>query len=234
MKFFLPLIFFLYALSAYSQGFTLLNSQEEYFVQTGELHKSPLSIRNNSTKPLRLAVRVLDTDQETEELLASICADESCLDRSGLLEIKTLEPGELFEGLSFHLKTSFEEVQGNIRFLFFDTDNPSNAIERSFKFHVQGEFPSGIMYQRPDLKVSNAYPNPIANTATIDYSLGSANNNARIIILNILGNQVLEHELPSNESSIKIPTDQLTNGVYFYTLQLNGKNVATKKMVVRK
>lgn len=234
MKFFLPLIFLFYALSAYSQGFTLLNTQEEYYTQIGELHKSPISIRNHSEKPLRLAIRVLDTDQEAEELLASICVGENCLDRNGLLEIKPLAPGELFEGLTFLLKTSFDEIQGNIRFLFFDTDNPSNAVEHSFKFHVQGEFPSGIMYQRPDLKVSNAYPNPIVNTATIDYSLGSAHHSARIIILNILGNQVLEHELPATESSIKIPTDQLTNGVYFYTLQLDGKNVATKKMVVRK
>lgn len=234
MRHFLPVLFLICSLSAYSQGFTLLNSQEEYFVQTGELHKAPLSIQNNSEKPLRLAVRILDTDQDNEELLASICVGENCLDRNGLLEIKPLEPGEVFDELSFHLKTSFDETQGSIRVLFFDTDNPSNAVEQFFKFHVQGEFPNGIMYQRPDLKVSNAYPNPIANTATIDYSLGDLNSSARIVILNILGNQVLEHELPASENSIKIPTDQLTNGIYFYTLQLNGKNVATKKMVVRK
>lgn len=234
MKVFLPVIFFLFALNAYSQEFTLLDSQEEYYAQTGEIHKSSLSIRNDSKKALRLAVRVLDTDQENEELLASICSGENCLDRNGLLEIKPLAPGERFDGLTFHLKSSFDETQGNIRFLFFDTDNPSNAIERAFKFHVQGNFSNGIMYQRPDLKVSNAYPNPIANTATIDYSFGNAEHTARIIILNILGNQVLEHTLPPNENSIKIPTDLLANGIYFYTLQLDGKNVATKKMVVRK
>lgn len=233
MRFFLPVILFFCSLSAYPQGFTLLNSQEEYYVQTGELHKSPLSIRNESDQPLRLAIKILETDQENDELLASICAGDNCLDKNGLLEIQTLEPGETFDGLSFNLSAIFDEVQGNIRFLFFDTDNPNNAIERSFKFHVQGDFPSGILYQRPDLKVSNAYPNPIANSATIDYSLGFGQS-AKIVILNLLGNQVIEQELPYSENSIKIPTEQLSNGIYFYTLQLNGKNVATKKMVVRK
>ncbi len=234
MKDFLPALFFICSLTAYSQGFTLLNAEDEYFVQTGKLHEAPLSIHNNSGKTLRLAVKVLDTDLSTENQLASLCIGENCLDSNGLLEIKSLEPGETFDDLSFHLNTSFEEGQGNIRFLFFDTDNPANAIERSFKFHVQGEFPNGIMYQRPDLKVSNAYPNPIVNVATIDYALGNSGSAARILILNILGDKVLEQDLPSTENSIRIPTDQLNNGIYFYTLQLNGKNVATKKMVVRK
>lgn len=234
MRFFLPVIFFLYSLSAYAQEFTLLNSQEEYYVQTGEFQKTPLGIRNNSEHPLRLAIKVLDTDQEDEELnAASLCVGDNCLDKNGLLEIKTLEPGETYNDLSFNQSAIFQELQGRIRFLFFDTDNPANALERSFKFHVQGEFPSGIMYQRPDLKVSNAYPNPISSMATIDYSLNMGQT-AKIVVLNLLGNQVLEQELSYSESSVKIPTEQLSNGIYFYTLQLNGKNVATKKMVVKK
>ncbi|WKN31973.1 T9SS type A sorting domain-containing protein [Porifericola rhodea] len=234
MKFFLPVLFLLCTLSAYSQEFTLLNSQEEYFVPTGKLQEFPLSIHNQSDKPLRLAVRFLDTDQSNEDLPASLCIGEDCLDKEGILEINTLRAGETFDDISFKLKASFKEIQGNIRLLFFDTDAPANALERSFTFHVQGEFPGGIMYQRPNLKVSNAYPNPIVSAATIDYSISDMNDKAQIVVLNLLGNQVFAQDLPPAENSLKIPADELSNGIYFYTLNLNGKNVATKKMVVRK
>lgn len=91
------------------------------------------------------------------------------------------------------------------------------------------------MYQRPDMKISNAYPNPIVSSASIDYALNTFDDHAaKIMVMNLLGNKVMEFELMRGEHSINIPADELSNGIYFYTLQLDCKNVATKKIVVRK
>lgn len=234
MKLFLPALLLILSLQAQSQDFMLLGSEKEYFLQAGELHKSKIAIKNNATEPLRLAVRIVEADFEG---LANpnICLGDQCIEDGGILEVNTLEPGEVFDGLSFLLEAGMDESRGTVRYLIFDTDNPTNALERELTFHVQGEFPAGIMFQRPDMKISNAYPNPIVSSASIDYSMDTFEDHAaRIVVMNLLGNKVMEFELMSGEHSINIPTDELSNGIYFYTLQLDGKNVATKKIVVRK
>ena len=234
MKFFLPAILLFYCLSAYSQSFSLLASDEEYFMQAGDLHTSNITIQNNSQGALNLAIRILEINTEGSAVMPNICLGDNCLEEQSILEVSSLKPGEIVDQLSLTLQAGNEESQGILRYIIFDIDNPSNALEHSIRFHVQGEFPGGIMYQRPDLKVSNAYPNPIVSSATIDYSFTVLNHAARILVLNILGNQVMQFDLLDGQHSVKIPTDQLSNGIYFYTLQLDGKNVATKKMVVRK
>lgn len=234
MKLFLPALLLILSLQAQSQDFTLLGSEKEYFLQAGELHKSKIAIKNNATEPLRLAVRIVEADFEGIAN-PNICLGDQCIEDGGILEVNTLEPGEVFDGLSFLLEAGMDEARGTVRYLIFDTDNPSNALERKLTFHVQGEFPAGIMFQRPDMKISNAYPNPIVSSASIDYSMDTFEDHAaRIVVMNLLGNKVMEFELMSGEHSINIPTDELSNGIYFYTLQLDGKNVATKKIVVRK
>jgi hypothetical protein len=234
MKLFLPLFLFLLSLHAQAQDFTLVGSEKEYFLQAGELHQSKIAIKNNAAEPLRLAVRILEADFEGS-VSPSICLGDQCLEVGGILEVNPLEPGELFDGLSLMLEAGQDEARGAVRYLIFDTDNPSNALERKVNFHIQGEFPAGIMYQRPDMKISNAYPNPIVSSASIDYFMDTYEEHAaKILVMNLLGNKVMEFELMGGEHSINIPADELSNGIYFYTLQLDGKNVATKKIVVRK
>ncbi|MFP4091110.1 MAG: T9SS type A sorting domain-containing protein [Cyclobacteriaceae bacterium] len=234
MKLLLPVLLFFFTLNTQAQEFTLLNSKDEYFVKTGQLHTVPFKIRNDSDDVLQLAVQVIDIMAEDEPLM-NLCYGDNCLNEEGILEIKTLKPGEEFDGLTLQLSSGFfEEKQGHLKYLFFDINNPENSLVRDIRYHITNEFPNGIMFSRPDIKVSNAYPNPVVDQATLEYSLQDPMLKANIVVHNLLGNQVLSMDLPYGESSIKLPAEELTNGIYFYTLQINGKKVSTKKMVVRK
>jgi hypothetical protein len=234
MKLLLPVFLLLFSLYTQAQEFTLLNSQDEYYVKSGQLHTVPFKIRNDSDKPLDLAVQVIDVLEEDNPLL-NICYDNKCLNEEGILEIKTLQPGEEFDGLTLKVSGGFfDEKQGLLKYLFFDINKPDNQLLKSIRYHIVGEFPNGIMYSRPDIKVSNAFPNPLVKDATVEYTLQDPSMQASIVVHNLLGNQVLNLDLPYGERNIKIPAEQLKNGIYFYTLQLNGKKVSTKKMVVRK
>jgi hypothetical protein len=57
---------------------------------------------------------------------------------------------------------------------------------------------------------------------------------AKVVIHNILGSQVGHYELPVFETKVKIQADELTSGVYFYTVYLDNIGVLTRKLVVRK
>lgn len=83
------------------------------------------------------------------------------------------------------------------------------------------------------ITVSNIYPNPSTNFVNFDYYLPSQTKQAKIVIHNILGSIVGQYEL-KQDNKIKISVNDLKSGVYFYTITVGNKNLATKKFIVRR
>lgn len=104
----------------------------------------------------------------------------------------------------------------------------------SFEKPVADHFTNGTLFSGESIRVSNVFPNPVSNQAGIDYTLTDPQADASIVIHNLLGNKVAETPLEKGSSNVRIPTDLLNNGIYFYSLYVNGKRVATKKMLVKK
>lgn len=89
-----------------------------------------------------------------------------------------------------------------------------------------------FFFNNDKVKVLNAFPNPASEYAQIDYSV-AANGNAKITLYNVLGVQVSEYDLDKGDHTLRIQTRELPTGVYFYQLLLDGKKVATKKLLIR-
>jgi hypothetical protein len=70
--------------------------------------------------------------------------------------------------------------------------------------------------------------------AFVDYSLTSDRVKAKIRVHNILGNIVGEYDLTTAESLMRIKTEELTAGIYFYTLYVDNESVMTRKLIVKK
>lgn len=81
--------------------------------------------------------------------------------------------------------------------------------------------------------VSNVYPNPASDYAEIDYQINSPVGEAKITVSDILGTPVAEYILEQNDRKIRITTRDMATGMYFYRLSLDGKKVATKKLLVQ-
>lgn len=80
-----------------------------------------------------------------------------------------------------------------------------------------------------------AYPNPANNQFTVEYNLVQEGN-VSLVITDITGQVVLSEEFGSQTKGTYksvISTDELANGVYFYTLNVDG-TLMTKKMTVSK
>ncbi len=76
-------------------------------------------------------------------------------------------------------------------------------------------------------------PNPFNENTVIDYQLAGNPQHAMINVYDLKGNQLLS--IPLNErpkGSIEISATKLGPGMYFYSLIVNGKAVASKKMVI--
>lgn len=89
------------------------------------------------------------------------------------------------------------------------------------------------LFANDRIVVSNVYPNPASDYAEIDYQITAPTGEARIIVSDILGSPIAEYTLESNERKVRIGTREFPTGMYFYRLSLDGKKVATKKLLVQ-
>ena len=80
------------------------------------------------------------------------------------------------------------------------------------------------------------YPNPFNPTTTINYELQNVSN-ANMIIFNATGEMVWEtgnRRQEAGEYSVEFDGSGMNSGIYFYTLEINGKMMQKKKMVMIK
>ncbi|MCS6820350.1 MAG: T9SS type A sorting domain-containing protein [Microscillaceae bacterium] len=116
-----------------------------------------------------------------------------------------------------------------------DKEKPTkkrNQLEKQVKRKDLALF-TDVLFENEKITVSRVYPNPATTIAIIDYVLHDQNINAKITISNVLGNVIQEFLLYPEQKRIKINTYEYNSGVYFYTLSLEGKAVATKKLIVK-
>ncbi|MFN8347910.1 MAG: T9SS type A sorting domain-containing protein [Spirosomataceae bacterium] len=90
-----------------------------------------------------------------------------------------------------------------------------------------------LLFVSDKLRVLNAYPNPANEYTEIDYQLSPGVGTAKIALFNVIGNSVAEYDLDKNDRQLRIPTREMPTGVYFYRLLLEGKAIATKKLLIR-
>ena len=89
------------------------------------------------------------------------------------------------------------------------------------------------LFTNEKITISNIYPNPASEYAELDYTIQSGVREAKVIIYNILGSQMDEYDLRKTDKKLRVNTREMPTGLYFYQLSLDGKKVATKKMLVR-
>lgn len=73
-----------------------------------------------------------------------------------------------------------------------------------------------------------AYPNPASDEVT--FSLGNVKAGSKLVLRDMSGRTV---KMVDAQAEVRMDVDGLNAGVYFYTLEENGKAVVTRKLVVR-
>ena len=89
------------------------------------------------------------------------------------------------------------------------------------------------LYSNDIITVSNIYPNPASERAELDYNITGDLKDVKVIFYNVLGTKMNEYVLLKNSRKLTVDTAVMPTGLYFYQLSLEGKKVATKKMLVR-
>ena len=105
------------------------------------------------------------------------------------------------------------------------------AVSSQAQVSKSGE---NYLFVNDRVQVSHLYPNPAVDYAEIDFQINSGVQDVKLTFYNILGQEIKEITLERDQRSMRIPMRDFNSGMYMYQLSIDGRSVATKKLIVRK
>jgi hypothetical protein len=122
---------------------------------------------------------------------------------------------------------------GVVTYRFFNFGAfPADSVDITFTYN----YTTGTTSIAPALNVRNEVsqpsPNPAFNSTVISYSLTNPNAVARLKVYDLLGQEVRNYSLQNQAGQISLDVSQLQGGIYFYSMVVDGKTIATRRLVV--
>ena len=118
-----------------------------------------------------------------------------------------------------------------VKYTFFNVDFFDDNISFYVKYIGTATGIEEELYH--DILLSDCYPNPTTNTINIDYDIPHTYGEATFTILDILGNVIDKKAAKLGPSTINFDLGNVENGLYFALIELNGKVIDTKKIIVQ-
>jgi hypothetical protein len=233
LRYFTIVLLLFCAYNSRAQTFDLIDRTDTYTAGLSEVIRIPIKIRNTSDKAQFYIIRLVGNELSGTQK-GYFCLDKNCLESSFTEVSKRVEAGTTLEGLHFYLETGLVSGQYPIRFEVFAKGNIQTLADHQVSVIVEEKQPKSVVFHSKDITVHDVYPNPVLDQAYLDYRLHTESVKAKLIIHNILGSSVANHELPFSELKVKIQADDLTPGVYFYTIYIDNIGVLTRKLIVRR
>jgi Secretion system C-terminal sorting domain len=104
-----------------------------------------------------------------------------------------------------------------------------NTIQVPVNYHLSQMSPDAEL---KSFDISAAYPNPASGSTSFEYTIPDSSN-GKIMLRNLLGGIVREVNFEKPEGKVVISTNDLKDGIYFYSVLLNNKVEITRKLVIR-
>jgi hypothetical protein len=231
VKFLWLAAFFSLSVALYGQGFEVTAPQENVRGIIGEIIKAPVRFKNNTEKPITIVIKKVSAQLGSTQK-NFYCIDSNCLDSKIEDYVVKIEPGQTLTSLHIGIESGLVSGESSVKYIAYNRHNPSDVIEFDLSFTVEEKVQKQHVYSSAQISIEDVYPNPASAYAFVDYKIFNDRIKARVVIHNILGNIVSTNELPVQDNKIKIKTDELSPGIYFYTLYVDDKCLFSRKLVV--
>ncbi len=238
----LILLLAVFSMTAFSQSISLLYNGEPvsdtlnvYPRFADDDNTFGIIVHNNSANTLHVTV-AKEVISEVEGAYNTFCLG-SCYDPSTMVSPATIElaPGESSTEATFH---TVYNPMGNygvttVKYSFYDEQ--LNETPAYLVVNYIFEDPDGIANHTVNAKTFNAYPNPATSQVTVQFDMANrtAGDNAQIVLTNLVGKKVCAIPVSGSNGKTNIDLSNLVAGIYFYSLEVNGKIISTKKLIVK-
>jgi hypothetical protein len=193
------------------------------------------NVKNNTEGVLRVGLirKNIDTVPGTENYF---CWAGACLpanmDTSSTNYV--LPAGQTTENGAFSAHYIANEKKGItiIKYTFYDLGDPDINASVVVKYaYSAAEGVNDNTFN--NVSFSNAYPNPATNMVNIDYNLNNNASSASVKVINLLGSVVKSANLSVGSNKVSFDVSDLTQGVYFYSIIVDGNIHQTKKLIIK-
>ncbi|MDP1623684.1 MAG: T9SS type A sorting domain-containing protein [Bacteroidales bacterium] len=194
-----------------------------------------LNVKNTGSNTLnilckKVELKIIDSTE------VAICWAGGCYSSTTFVSpnAQAIAAGETITDFSGHYsQIAFRPIKSGesvVRWVFYDQSNVNDSVSLTVKYTT---YPLGIDQKKASQgALSNIYPNPASAVARISCSVPPGSNGT-IIIRDMLGTSILAQALPANSGYVTINTTNLSDGIYFCTLLVDGSTSQTKKLIVK-
>ena len=135
--------------------------------------------------------------------------------------------------MHYQYENAIEDVAGLEQimeyYLYEEGSHEQFVINVTFKYSLDG-----IEYYSSVETFSNAYPVPAKDVVNFDYNFNSSVNEAYVAIYNMMGQEVMRSDINALQGKVSLNVSDLADGVYFYSLIVNGQTEKSSKLVIKK
>lgn len=169
-----------------------------------------------------------------EESSALFCVGGLCYTSSSMSSIPFLVAAHTTlahpHSDAFHLTYTTTAVGTSyVMFTFANYENIDDCVAVTFKLVYD---PSGVE-TAPVANKLRAFPNPASDNVTVEYAISGNPGKTQLVLKNMLGATLYTRALDVNASKVKVDVSEYPAGIYFYSIEIDGRPMVTKKLLVK-
>lgn len=220
---------------AEAQQIRVLSEDLQFSGDLGSSQRKSIILQNDSNQPKTYLLKNLRGNVGSSQKV-KICIGEQCFDpKRDLAKIKiSLGAGEIMTDLYLEFQMGIVETMGSFDLFFVNAENIRETFMVGARYSVSNPDTKIDEFDYKEIKLSDVYPNPSSRIAQLDYQFNNPRVKAKITINSFIGNPIAEYDLDPERSTLLINVSEFKEGIYFYTLFLDNKNIVTKKLQIKK
>lgn len=218
-----------------AQQIRVLSEELQFSGDLGSSQRKSIILQNESSQSKTYLLKNFRGNVGSSQKV-KICIGEQCFDpKRDLAKIKlSLHPGEIMTDLYLEFEMGIVETMGSFDLFFVNAENIRETFIVEARYSVSNPDTKIDEFDYKEIKLSDVYPNPSSRVAQLDYQFNNPKVKAKITINSFIGNPIAEYELDPGRNSLSINVSDYKEGIYFYTLFLDNKNIVTKKLQIKK
>lgn len=218
-----------------AQQIRVLSEGLQFSGDLGSSQRKSIILQNESSQSKIYLLKNLRGNVGSSQKV-KICIGDQCYDpKKDIAKIKlSLSPGEIVTDLYLEFEMGIVETMGSFELFFVNAENTRETFMVEARYSVSNPNTKIDEFDYKEIKLSDVYPNPSSRVAQLDYQYKNPKVKAKITINSFIGNPVAEYELDPERNTLLINVSEFKEGIYFYTLFLDNKNIVTKKLQIKK
>lgn len=222
------------SLIIYDNEMNVINNQDITVVSLdySAIHTYTFKVKNNTGNDLYNVHMKKNELSLVEGTAFAMCDRFNCY--PGFVNVTqkdTITAGSILSEFKLDYMPMGKTGTSSVEIVFYDSASVEQPVNAKVVVNFKMTDLSADEYVKTS--ISGPYPNPASNKIGFTHKFSSADNNVKVIIRNMLGQQVLVSDIDTSSEKTNLNIENLSSGVYLCTFVINGKIFSSKKLIVK-